>query len=248
MPAFSFFDVIQLMEHVLRIESLLRASSLFHAIEEFSTQTHLAISSLSGHAIGLSYATATDEVVLEYDLVLQPSYVNLYTYGKLADIAGRLGAVLQAPTPTEFHTCKIGMRKRIGTSLMQTLSDVESQINIFCFAADSATTYFSKVAESHMLPNVDISMWEGVDLNFTNIDRLVERRSTAYVDWQAIVDTVAELDIPDEYKDGMADIAHRCQLFEEANPHLVLAEIIDPLLGLLEEMDQRPPPNNYDVN
>jgi len=247
-PAFCFFDVIPRMEHVLRIESLLRASSLFHTMEDFSTQNHLVVTSLSGHAIGVSYAIMTDEIVLDYDLMLQPTYVNLYSLGKLSGLAANLGVSVQAPQPTESRTTKIGLRKRISPILLQTLQEVESAINIFCFAVDSASEYFQRVAVAHTLPNVDISMWEGVDLNFTNIDRLVERKAITYLDWRALAETVAELDIPDEYIEGMVDIANRCQLFEEANPHLTLAEVVDPLLALLEERDDLPPPSNYDVN
>jgi hypothetical protein len=236
------------MEHVLRIESLLRASSLFHTMEDVSTQNHLVITSLSGHAVGLSYVIMTDEIVLDYDLVLQPTYVNLYTLGKLCDLATNLGVSVQSPRPTEMRTTKVGLRRRVSPVLLQTLQDVESAINIFCFAVDSASEYFQRVAVSHTLPNVDISMWEGVDLNFTNIDRLTERKAITYTDWRALAETVAELDIPDEYIEGMVDIANRCQLFEEANPHLPIAQVVDPLLALLEEMDERPPPNSYDVN
>jgi hypothetical protein len=236
------------MEHVLRIESLLRASELFHTMEDASTKHHLVVTSLSGHAVGVSYAAMTDEIVLDYDLVVQPSYVNLYTFGRLNNIVSGLGVLLQSPVPTDSRTSRIGLRRRLHTSLLGTLQDVESSINIFCFAVDSATEYFQRVATAHTLPNVDISMWEGVDLNFTNIDRLVERKVVTYVDWRSLAETVAALDIPDEYIEGMVDIANRCQLFEEANPHLVLAEIVDPLLALLEEMEDRPPPSNYDVN
>lgn len=236
------------MENILKIESLLRASRSFHVVEDSFNGNEIIITSLTGQAVALSYARSTDEIVLHYYLILQPGYVSLYTYGRLAEMSGKLGLTLQAPAPTELRTCKIGMQKRVHFSLMQTLQEVESNINIFCFAVDNATSYFKKVAEAHEMPNVDVSMWDGVDLNFTNIDRLVERCATAYKDWSDLAETVSELDIPEELKEGMIDIANRCQLFEEANPHLRLAEVVDPLLALLEEIDDRPPPKNYDVN
>jgi hypothetical protein len=105
-----------------------------------------------------------------------------------------------------------------------------------------------KLEKVNQLPNTDVSMWEGIDLDFTDIDRLVERQVTAYIDWEHFVDSIIDIDISDEHRDGLARIAIACKEFEDANPHLVIQEVIDSLLTLLEDLADKPAPDDYEIN
>jgi uncharacterized protein with von Willebrand factor type A (vWA) domain len=132
--------------------------------------------------------------------------------------------------------------------LADTLEDVEREINLFCFAVDSVTKYLNQVIKSNDLDNVDISMWTGIDTDFTNIDRMVERAAVSYVSWEHFIDSIADVDLPDEYKDKLVQIMQTCKEFEEANPHIVIQEVVDSLLALVDETAEKPEPKDYEIN
>lgn len=231
-----------------KIRDFVKNSSHFHYLEEYSTDDKIVAMSLSGHAFSAQYRDSADEIVLEFDLIAAPQYISLYTYGQLADTVGRMGLCLSAPRATEMRTCKITMRKSVPLKSIYTLKDLETEMNTFCFAVDCATKYMDKLEKVNQLPNTDVSMWEGIDIDFTDIDRLVERQVTAYIDWEHFVDSIIDIDISDEHRDGLARIAIACKEFEDANPHLVIQEVIDSLLTLLEDLADKPAPDDYEIN
>lgn len=236
------------MDNSIRIRDLIKNSLLFHYLEEYSTDNRTVAMSMSGHVFSSQYRASLDEITLEFDLIAPPKYINLYTYGQIADTVGRMGLCLSAPRATEMRTCKITMRKSVSCKLICDIKELETEINTFCFAVDCATKYIDKLDQANQLPNVDVSMWEGIDTEFTDIDRLIERHVTAYIDWDHFIDSVSDIDISDEHRESLVLIAIACKEFEDANPHLVIQEVADSLLTLLDELADKPAPNDYEIN
>lgn len=235
------------------IHEHLKNSSSFHYLDDFSTENKITVLSMSRDSFTVMLRPLFDDVLLDFELITDPTYLSLYTYGSLADAVGRLGVFLSAPTPTEAGTTKILLRKVISLKLLSTDAEIEAELKTFCYAIDVAMRYMERLEVAFHLPRVDVSMWEGVDLQFTDIGHIVERRAIAYVDWDHFIDTivsVSEDELSDDHKEEILKIMNACKDFERVNDHLKLPEVISPLLGMLEELGDRPKPKrkNYDVN
>jgi len=235
------------------IHEHLKNSSSFHYLDDFSTENKITVLSMSRDSFTVMLRPLFDDVLLDFELITDPTYVSLYTYGSLADAVGRLGVFLSAPLPTEAGTTKILLRKVISLKLLSTDAEIEAELKTFCYAIDVAMRYMERLQVAFYLPRVDVSMWEGVDLQFTDIGHIVERRAIAYVDWNHFIDTIVSIsedELSDAHKEEILKIMTACKEFERVNDHLKLAEVVGPLLGMLEELGDKPKPKkkNYDIN
>lgn len=241
------------MDKFKSVRDFLKNSSSFQYLEQYSTDKRIAATSISGQNFTTLFRDFADDVLLEFELIIDPVYINLYTYGQIADSVGRMGVFLMAPRPTESQTTKILLRKLVSLRLLTNPEEIDAELKTFCFAIDVAMRYAEKLEAVNYLSKVDISMWNDVDLQFTDIEHLVERRAIAYVDWDHFIDTVASIsedDLSDDYKAEIIKILVACKEFERINDHLVIQEVIGSLLRLLEEMDGKPKakPKDYNIN
>ena len=236
------------MSDTNKILKILRESISFHYLEDASTENLWVVLSLAGHGFRIHNKPSFKEVMAEFEIHLPAQVLSLYTYGQMVDACGRLGACLTAPRPADGSVSKILLRKTISHRMLNDLGDLETELNTFCFAIECIEKYLGRLDDQSELPNVDVSMWTGVDINFTDIDKMVERKSIQYSDWDEFAETIFALDLPEEHREKLVQIIYACKEFEEANPHLVLQEVIDPLLILLEELEDRPAPKTFEVN
>lgn len=251
--SFVFFAVTLGMNKFKAIHECLKKSTSFHYLEDYCTENKITAMSLSRDNFTIMLRPLFEDVLLDFELIVDPVYLSLYTYGSIADAVGRLGVFLSAPRPTESGTTKILLRKVISLRLLGTDDEIEAELKTFCYAIDVAMRYMERLEVAVHLPNVDISMWEGVDLQFTDIGHIVERRAIAYPDWDHFIDTIISIsddELPEDYKEEIIKIMVACKEFERVNDHLKLPEVIGPLVGMLEELDGKPKPKrkNYDIN
>jgi len=236
------------MSKTSKISEMLKESSAFHFLEEESSSHTWVLLSLSGQAIRIYNKPSSEEIVAEFEVITSPQLITLYTYSQMSDTCGILGVHLTAPRPVDGNMCRFYLKKVISHKLIRELSDLDAELKTFCFAAECAEKYIEKLHVQSQLPNVDVSMWEGVDIQFTDIDRIVEKKSITYLDWDEFAETIFEIEMPEDHKEKLVSIIYACKKFEELNPHLNLQEVIDPLLLLLEELADRPTPKEFEVN
>ena len=187
------------------------------------------LESIMGQRLAIFCKEDSFELRVEAIIPFYSEYLNLTTYSRLVYLAYQFSHAATWPQPyrNELTQVRISATHR----LTEDLTILERMLDRTVSCIDKIVSYLEVLADACDLNNVDLSMFESIDLNSIDVVALCEQKEARHGTWGKFIDHVKNFEsdddeINDEIRQMMVGWLTACQSFEEKNPTLCLGEVI----------------------
>lgn len=232
-----------------QIYNAISASFLFDLVEGTDSDSVWLVESLGGSGLDIRYIPSSDEVCIASSVIIRtPDIINLFVFGRMAEAAAKFGCSISQVKPFMMQASIVTMTRLVHASTFITKEGAEAAMTATDMAADITSKYLIKVSRDCDLDFVDISMFDGIDIESFDAENITQRRYTEFCDWEALI-AHTEINVADPGTSvRVVELLRALQRFEIQNPHITLPEVIRHLVPFVRKHIESPAPKPSEIN
>ena len=167
--------------------------------------------------------------------VFDTHLIGMFVLNKIAEKLAAVGCGLNKFVPRQDRESTISISRVLAQKYLATGQDIAKEIQLIQAAHKLINDYLTSVIEANEMSFVDISMFEGLDVDSFDVTDVIERKYFEFESWGKLIESANANIASEESAAKIEKMLRAYQQFEEKNPNICLGEVLKSLPAVISE-------------